>query len=185
MRRYGLLLALLVGAGCATRGTIKELGRPEFAGTIPDQVELTLIEPKVEGQFQAYPRGGGQGDYHCRIIMEEAPHFEGENVVFVKRARPTGDQKIKVFDVVAWPLLAKHVIRFKNEGHPPGVTEPIARQDSKAPIPGSDDFGVIVRIPRAKLKGFDQIGVSSLVQYEDGWISIIDEAVLAPVDSRS
>ena len=116
MRHRWLLLALLVGAGCATRGTIKELGRPEFAGTIPEQVELTLIEPKVPGQFQAYPRGAGQGDYHCRVIMEEAPHFEGENVVFVKRARPMGDQKLKVFDVVAWPLLAKHVIRFKEIG---------------------------------------------------------------------
>lgn len=185
MRRSLVLAAILLAGGCATRGSISELGRPEFADAVPDQVQLTLVEPRLPGELHAYPRGAGEGDYHCEIRMEEAPHRLGDNVVFVMRATPTGDKKLKLFEVAAWPLLSKHVVRFKEDGHPPGMKEPAGRESSRKPIPDSEAFGVIVKVPVARLAGVDQIGVSSLLQFEDGWITIVDSAVLAPVESAS
>jgi hypothetical protein len=178
-----LLAAALavLASGCATRGTIAELGRPEFSGPIPAQLELTLVEPRTPGSFHAYPRGAGQGDYHCQIRMEEPPHrIQGDSVLIVMRATPTGDRKLKLFEIVAWPLHAKDEIRFKEDGHPPGPPEILRRVSVDKHIPDSEAFGLQVAFPASKLAGFDHIGVSALVQYEDGWITIIDSAVLAP-----
>jgi hypothetical protein len=175
-----LAFALLLVSGCATRGTIAELGRPEFSGTIPADLQLTLIEPKMPGQFHAYPSGSGQGDYHCQTRMLEAPHPIGDQVTFVMNATPTGDQKLKLFSVIAWPLLSRDEIHFKDDGHPPGHPEPLKQVTVDHPALESEEFGVVVTFPAARLKGFDHIGVSALVQYEDGWITIVDSAVLAP-----
>ena len=133
--------------------------------------------------FHAYPKGAGQGDYHCQIRMEEPPRRvgdRGEDVYFVCRATPTGDRKLRRFELVVWPLHAKDVIRFKDDGHPPGSPEPLRHVSVDKPIPGSEAFGLGVRFPASKLVGFDQIGVSSFVLFEDGWVTIVDSAVLAP-----
>jgi hypothetical protein len=82
--------------------------------------------------------------------------------------------------VIAWPLLAKHEIRFKEDGHPPGKPEPLKLVSVSSPVPEHEYFGLNVAFPAAKLQGFDHIGVSSLIQFEDGWITISDNAVLAP-----
>lgn len=176
-------LAALLSSGCATRGTIAELGRPEFSGTVPAQVELTLVEPRTPGSFNAYPRGAGDGDYHCQVRMEEPPHKVGEKgelIAFRMRATPTGNKRLKTFEVIAWPLLAKHIVRFKEDGHPPGSPEPLKRVAVDKPIPDSEAFGVIVSFPADKLAGFDHVGVSALLVFEDGWVSIVDSAVLVP-----
>jgi len=182
MRKIILMLALAATAsGCATRGTISELGRPEFAGTVPANVELTLVEPRSPGSFHAYPRGAGQGDYHCQIRMEEPPHkIAGDDIFFVMRATPTGDKKLKLFAIAVWPLLAKHEVRFKEDGRPPGVAEPLRLVSVDKHIPDSEAFGLGVKVPASKLAGFDHIGISALVQFDDGWITIVDSAVLAP-----
>lgn len=193
MRRLLVALAILA-SGCATRGTIAELGRPEFSGTIPAQVELTLVEPRNPGIWNAYPRGAGKGDYHVQLRMEEPPHHvvieakDGkpaqDNVAFVMRATPTGDRKLKLFEVVAWPLNSKDEIHYKTDGHPPGNPEILRRVSIDKPIPDSEAFGVIVSFPAEKLRGFDHIAVSSLVQFEDGWLTIVDSAVLAPTEGK-
>jgi len=181
VKRLLLCSLVLVASGCATRGTIAELGRPEWSGTIPKELELTLVEPKQPGSFHAYPHGAGQADYHCQIRMEEPPHrVEGDDYLFVMRATPTGDRKIKLFAITVWPLLAKHEFRFKEDGHPPGEPEILRQVSVDKHIPDSEAFGLYVRFPARKLAGFDHIAVSALVQFEDGWITITDTAVMVP-----
>jgi hypothetical protein len=178
-------LLLLAGvalflSGCATRGTIAELGRPEFSGALPADERLTLVEPRELGSFHAYPRGSGEGDYHCQTQMRTPAHREGDDIAFDLDAQPTGDQRINLLDVLVYPLLDRDQIRFQRDGHPPGGAKPVAHAHAEKAVPGSERLHVDLRFPAAAVAGFDQLGMSVLIRFEDGWISIIDRPVSLP-----
>lgn len=179
--RFLLALALLlVLEGCATRGTIRELGRPEFEGAIPPGLELTLVEPREIGSFHAYPRGSGKGDYHCQTQMRTPAHREGSEIVFDLDAQPTGDQRINLLDVLIYPLLGRDTIRFERDGYPPGGVKPVAHARSEKAVPGTERLHVDIRFPAEGVAGVDQLGMSVLIRFEDGWLSIVDRPVSLP-----
>ncbi len=171
---------LLASLGCATRGTIAELGRPEFAPVLPAGVELTLVEPRVEGEFHAYPKGAGLGDYHCRFQMEEAVHREGDNLCFTMDAIPTGDRRIKLFAMIVWPLHSKDEETFRKTGRPPGNVLPLRSVSVSSPVLDHEYFGLMAGFPAEKVKGYDELGLSKLVQFEDGWVAIADVVIPLP-----
>ena len=173
----GFALACL--AGCATRGTIRELGRPEFEGAVPADAKLTLVEPRVPGQLHAFPGGAGEGDYRAETWMTIPAHREGDEVVFDMNATGKGDRRIALLEVLAFPLPAKDVLRFKEEGKLPGG-EPIARDRSTKPIPGKPVLHVELHVPVARAAGVDQLALPILLVFEDGWVTIRDNVVLLP-----
>jgi hypothetical protein len=180
VKRGAALVALALAlAGCATKGTLAELGRPDFDDAAPGE-RFELVEPQLPGQLHAKAAGSGDGDYRSETRMLVAPFRDGDEVVFDLNARPRGDQRIVLLEVLVYPIAAKDVLRYKQTGKLPEGAHPIARVRADKKVPGREHHHVDVRFKATEAAGFDQLAVPILVRFEDGWVTIIDTVVLVP-----
>jgi hypothetical protein len=184
MIRAAVLLASLVLLlpACATRGTIGDLGHPEFDPDLPKKPRLTLVEPPAPGQFDAYEAGAKEdGDHRALTQMEEAPHLEGTNVVFSIDASARGPIKVTLIQVLAYPLTGKDLIPWKIDGKLPEGGHPAAAFFNDGHYtPGGQTLHLDIEIPQEKLGGADQMALPTFLLFEDGWVTIVYNVVSLP-----
>lgn len=184
--RPGLLLLVLVlvsSAGCATRGTIRDLGHPEFEKDVPEGQKLTLVEPVQDGERDYFASGSNETADHSSVVTDEVPaHVEGENLVmsFVAASKNKAI-KVELVQVLVYPVGPKDVIPFRMQGTLPDRDHPVATFfNEKKYVPGTSALRVDVTVPLAKIGSADQLAVPTLLRFEDGWVTIVFRAAPVP-----
>ena len=185
MTRAVLWLALVAMLpACATRGTLRELGHPEFEHDVPKGQKLTVVEPTRDGEIDAFPSGANETADHSSALREDiAPHVDGDNLVFSVRATSKTAIKLDLIQVLVYPLAPQDALTYQLQGTLPDAEHPIAafnKTKDKGYIPGTEDLGLDVSVPLAAIKGADRIATPTLLRFEDGWVTIVYRVEMLP-----
>ncbi len=140
--RNVLLLALLALPGCATRGTLAELGHPEFASCEPEARTLTLAESEDRSAFHAYTKDTRNGDYRLETWLNIAPIRSGSHVYIWYGVAPgtKEGEKIEAVCVAAYAVDQHELGIFRRECRVPEGLAPIGHDRSGKPILGRGEF---------------------------------------------
>ena len=172
-------LALM--GGCATRGTISELGHPEFQDAVPEGTTLTLPSPARDDQFFAFSSDAQDGgDYRATALMTESPRREGGFVIMDLNAQAKGDRKLDSFQVLVYPMTAGEELAMKLKVQVPKDRKPIATARADKPLPGRGYYHVDLKIPLSDVGDAAYLGLPSLVRFEDGSVAIIPVSTPVP-----
>jgi hypothetical protein len=183
MRARSLVVAAALVSllpACATRGTIRELGHPEFEPIFKDK-RLTVAEPATQGEFNAYAKEVGEVDHRSGTQMLTAPHVEGTDVVFDMVAASRGAAKLDLLQVLAFPIASKDLAAWKLEGKLPDPEHPAAAVFNAGKyVPGTSNLRVDVKVPVDKIGSAENLALPTLLGFEDGWVTIVYNVVPVP-----